>query len=207
MNKKWQIALIWLGGIAVVVLIVMVGMKNSVERKMVEDQVAEVEDNHIDAEAFYQENSDVKNVIEVEKSSTTQTEKQIIEEIDDRGFENIDIYTDYGIDGEYLNGVKIDGSNDKHPSYQMTYISANDELWTIIVQNGCIMANPVSFNAESELGVQLIIAESEVISCYDSQTNMFYETIPNETELVVKVVDRIDAETLDRLTVEVIKEL
>lgn len=69
------------------------------------------------------------------------------------------------------------------------------------------MANPVSFNAESELGVQLIIAESEVISCYDSQSNMFYETIPNETELIVKVVDRIDTETLDRLTVEVIKEL
>ena len=207
MNKKWQIALIWLGGITVVALIVMVGMKNSVERKMFEDQVAEVGDNHIDAEEYYQENSDVKNVIEVEKSSTTQTETQIIEEIEDRGFENIDIYTDYSIDGEYLNGMKIDESNDKHPSYQMTYISSNNELWTIIVLNGCIMANPVSFNVESDLGVQLIIAESEVISCYDSQTNMFYETIPNETELIVKVVDRIDAETLDSLTVEVIKEL
>ena len=86
-------------------------------------------------------------------------------------------------------------------------ISSNEELWTIIVLNGCIMANPVSFNVESDLGVQLIIAESDVISCYDSQTNMFYETIPNETELIVKVVDRIDAETLDSLTVEVIKGL
>ena len=126
MNKKWQIALIWLGGIAVVALIVMVGMKNSVERKMVEDQVAEVGDNHIDAEEYYQENSDVKNSVEVEKSSATQTETQIIEVIEDRGFENIDIYTDYSIDGEYLDGMKIEGSNDKHPSYQMTYISSND---------------------------------------------------------------------------------
>jgi hypothetical protein len=42
---------------------------------------------------------------------------------------------------------------------------------------------------------------------YDSDANMFYETIPHESELIVKTVDRIDAETLDTLTVGVIARL
>ena len=55
--------------------------------------------------------------------------------------------------------------------------------------------------------MQLVIAESEIITGYDSSNNMFYETIPDESELIAYVVDRIDAETLDSLTVEVISGL
>lgn len=207
MNKKWQTALIWLSGVAIVALIIFVGMKSSVERKIVEEKVEENGTDYINAEEYYEENSDVQNIIDVKESKNVQTEIQIIEEVENRGFSDITIYTDYSMDGEYLNKTEIRKSNDKHPSYQMSYISSNDELWTVIVMNGCIMANPVSFNIESELGVQLIISESEKIMCYDSQTNAFFETIPNKSELIVKVVDRIDADTLDKLTIEVIKEL
>ena len=42
---------------------------------------------------------------------------------------------------------------------------------------------------------------------YDSENNMFYETIPKESELIVKVVDKIDSETLNSLTKEVIAGL
>ena len=46
-------------------------------------------------------------------------------------------------------------------------------------------------------GVQLVVAESEVMTCYDSKTNSFYNTKPNKSELIIKQVDRIDAETLN----------
>ena len=42
---------------------------------------------------------------------------------------------------------------------------------------------------------------------YDSENNMFYETIPKESELIVKIVDKIDSETLNSLTKEVIAGL
>ena len=73
---------------------------------------------------------------------------------------------------------------------------------------GSVIANPVGYNMESNAhGAQLILSESEVITSYDSVTNSFYESIPNESELIVKTVNHIDAETLNSLTVEDIEAL
>ena len=58
-------------------------------------------------------------------------------------------------------------SKEKHPIYQTYYTSVNNEVWTIIVINGSFIANPVSYNAQSERGAQLIVAESIVITGYD----------------------------------------
>ena len=207
MTKKWQVALIWLIGIAIVALIVFVGMRNSIERKMISEQVNEAKAEYIDAEEYYNEHGDVKSEIAVPESENLQSEKEAVKGLEDRGFGEYQITTDYSLDGEFLDGQEITGSDDLHPSYQTSYVSSNGELWTIVVMNGTYMANPVSFNVESNLGVQLIFAESETVTCYDSPTNTFYETVLDESELIVKVVDRIDAETLDSLTVEVIKGL
>lgn len=69
------------------------------------------------------------------------------------------------------------------------------------------MANPVTYNTESGRDVQLLISETETVTSYDSAKNKFYVIIPGESEAIVKTVGRIDAETLDKLTVEVIDEL
>jgi len=42
---------------------------------------------------------------------------------------------------------------------------------------------------------------------YDSSTNKFYKNVPNESVMTVKVVEKIDAETLKNLTIEVIDAL
>ena len=69
------------------------------------------------------------------------------------------------------------------------------------------MANPVTYNFESENEVQLVLSEDEKINGYDNYTGKFYETIPDENALIVKVVEAIDKETLDRLTAEEIEKL
>ena len=81
------------------------------------------------------------------------------------------------------------------------------DIWTIFVINGVVIANPASFNLESELEAQLLFSETKELTSYDDETNKFYVTIPKETAAIVKTVEKIDAETLDKWTIEEIKEL
>lgn len=43
----------------------------------------------------------------------------------------------------------------------------------------------------------LMLSETETTLGYDNHNNIFYEIIPNESFCTLKVVDRIDAETLE----------
>ena len=109
------------------------------------------------------------------------------------------------MDGEYVDDTEVaEGSTNKHPMYETSYIAENGDVWTIFVVNGAIFARPVSFNLESELEAELLFSETKEVTSYDDETNKFYVTIPKESAAIVKVVDKIDAETLDKLTVEVI---
>ena len=207
MNSKWKTALVWLIGIAIVALIVVIGMKDSIVRPMNEEKANAMKSDPVDVEEYYKEKSEIVASYDVKTSENIQSEKQAVESISQRGFEQYPVTYDYSIDGKYLKEQESKSSKDQHPIYQTYYTSANDELWTIIVVNGSIIANPVSYNMQYERGVQFIVSESNVITGYDSANNVFYETIPSESELIVYVVDKIDAETLDALTVEVISGL
>lgn len=207
MNKRWQVVLIWLGGIVVIALIAMVGMKSSVERKMVEDQVDDVGISEVDVKEYYEEKSVILDTYAVQDSSNTQTELQAKEDVIQRGLDQNEITYDYSIDGDYVGNQEAKDIKNKHPMYQTLYISSMGDIWNIIIINGSVIANPVSYNMESELSAQTIISESEIIMGYDSENNTFYETIPKESELIVKVVDKIDSETLNSLTKEVIAGL
>lgn len=182
-------------------------MKSSVERKMVENQVNDIGISEVDVKEYYEEKSAILDRYTVQDSSNTQTESQTKKDVIQRGFDQNKITYDYSIDGNYVGNQEAKDIKDKHPMYQTLYISSMGELWNIIIINGSVIANPVSYNMESELGVQTIISESKVIIGYDSENNMFYETIPKESELIVKVVDKIDSETLNSLTKEVIAGL
>ena len=208
MNSKLKTVLIWLVGIAIVALIILIGMKDSIVRPMIEEKVNEKIDP-IDVEEYYKERAEIVDAYDVATSVNVQSERQAIDDLSDRGFEQYAVIYEYSIDGEYVEEQEAlkTKKKKKHPIYQTYYISAADELWTIMVINGSVIANPVSYNMESERGVQLIVSESNVITGYDSANNMFYETIPKESELIVYVVDKIDAATLDTLTVEVISGL
>ena len=196
------------------------------KEEQTEDPVGQIEDTqteeywteedygieYMDVDKFYHENGTVLATFTANTSKQMQTESQVIEFLQERGFEILEYYpinVDYTADGDFVEKEIITGSDEKHPIYQMSYVSANDELWSIIIINGSVTATNVSYSFEyiAEDGAQMVISETEAITCYDSVENKFYEVVPDESSVIVKVVDRIDAAMLDQLTVEVLKEL
>lgn len=161
-----------------------------------------------DADEYYAAHATIVSEVAVTESADVQTEQEVQEMVRDRGFTDYPISFEYSMSGEYGGTMEVEeASAEKHPIYQTYYVSTEGELWTIFVINGAVMANPVTYNTESGRDVQLLISETDTVTSYDSAKNKFYVIIPGESEAIVKTVDRIDAETLDKLTVEVIDEL
>lgn len=169
-------------------------------------------DNHIDSteytlempdiDKYFNENSKVIEVISVSDSNDIYTETDVIELLEERGFTEYEITTSYSFDGRFKREeVVTSGSSDKHPVYE-TYFLAGDELWTITVVEGCIMATPSSYNLAHVKDTPVLISESEEIMSYDSSTNSYYKTVPDSKVLDVRIVDRIDAKTLETLDLE-----
>ena len=166
-------------------------------------------ENPSEADDYYWDNAEeVISVMDVNESENVPTEAEVTDILKERGFVDFPITCEYAMDGTYNDEDEItDGSVEKHPMYETYYVSAAGEVWAVSVINGQIIANPASFNLESELESQLLISESEKIISYNDESNRFYETIPKKSAVIVKTVDRIDAETLDRLTIEEINNL
>ncbi len=160
-----------------------------------------------EADDYFFGNGKVYDVIDAVTSQDVPDERQASELLHDRGFTEMPVTYDYSMDGRYLGEKEADSeSSERHPMYQTFYISKSSEVWTVFIVNGRVYANPVSFNEQSDLQAQLIVSESGMIMSYDSEGGRFYLTEPNGTALIVKTVDRIDAEMLDVLTVEEIKK-
>ena len=156
-----------------------------------------------DVEEYFEENAKVIKVVPVTDSTDVYSEGDVTELLEKRGFTEYEITSAYSIDGVYDEPVEVsDSSETKHPMYETYYVSENDEVWTIMVIDGVIMAYPLSYNANYADKVPVVVSESDEIMSYDSSTNSFYKTIPNDDVMNVRVVDKIDAETLDSLTME-----
>ena len=100
--------------------------------------------------------------------------------------------------------IEVSDSETQHPQYITYYESSSGELWAIIVVEDSITANPITYNMQHPDAVQITVSEKNEIVSYDSSTNSYYRTIPNESALDLRIVDKIDAETLDSLTSEVL---
>ncbi len=161
-----------------------------------------------EAEKYYENNSELIEIINVEEAEDVLTETEATSILKGKGFTDYPVTYKYSLSGEYCDEkAALETSNDKHPMYQTFYMSESGDGWTIYVINGETFAYPVSFNLESDLGVELFVATSETVTSYDNITNKFYYNIPHESAAVVEIVDNIDAETLDRLTIEEICRL
>lgn len=161
-----------------------------------------------DADEYFQNNSQVEKIVNINDSDAVLTEAEAKDMLEERGFTEYPVTTEYDMDGIYYEAIEISGtSNIKHPVYDTYYVTENNELWSISVIDGDIVAIPVSYNLQSSLEVQIVISESGTVTSYDSTTNNFYKNIPNENIMIVKVVERIDAKTLEKLTIEVIDTL
>lgn len=161
-----------------------------------------------DAKKYYTANSDIIDIIDVTKSKEVLTETEASTLFNDRGFINQPMISSFTIEGEFIDEYEISGaSSKKHPMYETHYLSKTGEVWTILVVNGMIAAYPVNYNLESDFKGELLISESEEITSYDEEDNKFYVTRPYESASIVKIVSRIDSETLDGLSKEVIDTL
>lgn len=158
-----------------------------------------------DAEDYYEENSEVINVIPVSESDDIQTENEIAAEMSERGFSIEAAYSEYSMEGEFSNPSYIlETSDTEHPIYKEYFMTSNEEMWILYSINGQFAAYPVSYNMESTRNVPVMIAESNVLTSYDSETNSFYETIPNDTEMLVIVVEEINVAVLEEYNSEVL---
>jgi len=148
---------------------------------------------------FFHANSEI--VSQIPAASAGRTETQANVNLRDRGFMNMPITVDYKMDGTYTGKQEISTTGtEKHPIYTTTFVTTNGNIWVIMEINGDVFALPLSFNQERGNAVPIILSETETITSYDSASNQFFVTKPDESVYTVKVVERIDAETLDALT-------
>lgn len=201
MKRRIEKGIIIVVGILIIGMNVFIGMKSSVNRKIADDTINDIGITETTAEEYYENNSTIINTCDVKKSKTVQSENQAIKALCDRGFDQEAVTYDYSIDGELLNDDKeATNCKEKHPIYHTYYTTPNEDVWMIDVVNGSITANPISYNLESDRGANLIFSETKEITGYSSKANTFYKTIPDESELIVKIVDKINSDTLDKLT-------
>lgn len=158
------------------------------------------------ADEFFSNNSEI--IAQSNAASGGSTEAEAYAELSSRGFTSFSITTSYKSDGTLIEEKEISKTGtDKHPTYQTYYQTADGEFWTIFEINGHVMANPVSYNMSNGSDIQVIISETGTIMSYDSTLNKFYETKPQETALTVKVVDKIDAATLEAVDIDALLDI
>lgn len=164
-------------------------------------------ENLSEDDLYYQNNSTVISVIKADESPDVQTEAEVAEALKGLGFEQYPITYEYSMGGEYHGDTEITNDpNTKRPMYETSFMTENGDFWTIFFINGVVLAKPISFNLESDLGVELLVSESKELTSYSDETNKFYVTIPNESAVIVKVIDMINADTLNKLSFEEIRD-
>lgn len=62
------------------------------------------------------------------------SEKEVIELLEDKGFSDCKVYSHYTQNGEYYDAEEISAdSQEKHPNYDLQYITPDEEIWNIFI--------------------------------------------------------------------------
>lgn len=164
-------------------------------------------ENLTDEDLYYQSISTVISSTKADESTDVQTEAEAAEAFKQLGFDQYPITYDYFMGGEYTGKMEITNDpNIKRPMYTTSFVSDSRHLYTIYMVNGVVAAFPVSFNMESDLDAELLISESDKLTIYSSDTDKFFVAIPNKSTAIVKVISKIDADSLNSLTFEEIRD-
>ena len=156
-----------------------------------------------DINSYLSEYGRIVGVTPTESSAACESEAQAISTLRERGFTEYPITTRYAMDGTNEDYHEVsENSTARHPIYETYFISEDGAVWTISEINGRVIAFPATYNEEGLWSVRHIVAESDTYLYYDSIDNKFYEIAPDPSKTVIIRVDRIDADTLARLTEE-----
>ena len=135
-------------------------------------------------------------------SSQIRSEAEAWSDFAARGFTDVPINAYYDIGGVYQGETEIsENGTARHPYYQTYYQSEYGGLWMITEIDGVFLAEPLSYSESGGWKIPHILSESATITDYDGSTNCFYVIEPDESQIFVKVVSRIDAELLDGLSI------
>lgn len=155
------------------------------------------------ADEYYGRYTNIVSVSKTDKEKM-QSGTEIMQILTERGFDTDSLITNYDENGSYSEEDMLiaDVPQAKHPLYKTPYISETEILWTVYVINGAVFAWPALYNLDAERDTPLMLSETDTVISYDGTTNQYYETIPRGDSLTVIKVNRIDKETLDKLTPE-----
>lgn len=138
--------------------------------------------------------------------AAVRSEAEALRDFAARGFTEAEIRTCYDLDGNYFEDRVIDGdSREKHPYYEAYFRTEEGVIWTVTLMGDAFYATPVSYNAV-ELDVPRVLSETAVFRSYDGQANAFFTIETDPDVLVVKRVDRIDAQTLEEMRAWEVRE-
>lgn len=157
---------------------------------------------------YLQRTCEVLNVINVSDSTDVMTEAEVMSFLNDRGFGDCQVTYDFMADGTCVGDVAVDSNSTKmHPEYSFTYFTPNEDAWIVYVINGDIVAYPISYLLNYSINAPTMLSESTKITSYCADTHQFLEVVPEESEVIIMTVPRIDAETLNNITSEEINKL
>ncbi len=197
------------GGIFIIVLALVIAGAFIITTKVLDKKDSEVKSSessyveYPDLDKYYEENSDIEKIVSVSDSGSVMKEKDVFKELEKRGFFDVSVTYEYDMNGNYSEAQDASkSSSEKHPMYNAIYQSENGNIFSISIINDQFLVTPFSMQLESEAEVGVVISESETITSYDSRDNRYFITRPHDDSMRVKLVEQVDANTLDSLTKE-----
>ena len=143
----------------------------------------------------------VLDEIDAATSPDVPTASALLDDLSQRGFSSAEVEAYYDLTGASTQDQTIaGGSDERYPLYEITYVTPSNLVWVIYVSNGSYLAYPPFAYEYGQ--PRIVLTEGDFITSYDADRNVFIQTIPDESEIVMKHVNRIDAETLNALDAE-----
>ena len=177
-------------------------------REIVEKYTSDTRDSMEDSDTRYGAISEeIVNVVPVAEAPNLETESEFIENMNSRGFSDVEFEAKISMDGEYDGKDVSSSSTEKHPLYHGYYVSKNNDIWQIYSAGGQVTAEPLSYELDTGQYIRIMYAESNEINCYDYKDNKIYTIVPKEDVTIVRVVDNVNAELLDSLTYDALAKL
>ncbi len=164
-------------------------------------------ENATESEEFLWKYFDIIEIQDVSSSKTVQSESEVIDMLKERGFSDISIKYQWSMNGEYQAETEaIHGLDKQHPEYDATYEDKRNHTWILYMVNGDLYAYLFSYSLENPYASRIIVSESTTITEYLDTTSKYYKIVPHSDYAIVKKVNKIDAETLDSITIKELLE-
>lgn len=149
--------------------------------------------------AYYESFGEVTGKTPAKKAKGLIAEAEALAMLQERGFDQYAVTCPFALEGDgQWNREASEDCDDKHPTYETTYLTEDFTLWHVYLNGDSLLATSPAIDARA--GTSVIYSEKERVLSYDTNTDSFYEVAPNASSQELRVVERIDAELLEAVT-------